>query len=125
MCVYGDVLAILTLEQRSSEILTLHFWESTFFNHSKTEFLHCSGCFVQRGPAAERDILVLSLQTVLQGPGPLHQALPGAEESLGAAEELPAAAVSTHDCIAQRCLLQVISQFELDPDKRATWTSFL
>lgn len=57
---------------------------------------------VQCGPAAERCVLVLSVQTVLQGPGSLHQVLPGAEESLGAAQELPAAEVSTHDRIAQR-----------------------
>lgn len=58
--------------------------------------------FVQCGPAAEQYFLVLSVQTVLQGSGPLHQILPGTEESLGAAEELPAAEVSTHDHVSQR-----------------------
>lgn len=60
----------------------------------------------QRRPGAEWCIVVLSLQTVLQGPGPIHYLLPGVEESLGAAENLPAAAVSTHDRIPQRCWLQ-------------------
>lgn len=65
--------------------------------------LTCCVCVcVQCGPAAERPVLVLSVQTVLQGPRPLHQVLPGAEESLGAAQELPAAEVPTHDRIAQR-----------------------
>lgn len=62
----------------------------------------CVCLCVQCGPAAERCVLVLSVQTVLQRPGPLHAVLPGAEESLGAAEELPAADVSAHDRLAQR-----------------------
>lgn len=72
--------------------------------HNLTRFLLC---LEQCRPAAEWYILVLSLQTVLQGPGPIHQVLSGVEEGLGAAEDLLAAEVSTYDRIAQRCCLQL------------------
>lgn len=59
---------------------------------------------VQCGAAAEWRFLVLSVQTVLQGPGSLHPVLPGPEESVGAAEELPAAEVSSNDRLTQRSI---------------------
>lgn len=45
MFIYDDILTILILDQRSNEILTIHFWESTFLNHSKTEF-NCLYCIL-------------------------------------------------------------------------------
>lgn len=38
MFIFDDILTIWTLEQRSNEILTFHFCECAFLNHSKTEF---------------------------------------------------------------------------------------
>lgn len=57
---------------------------------------------VQCWPAAERRVLVLSVQTVLQRFGPLHPVLRSTEEGVGATEELPAPEVSTYDRLAQR-----------------------